>query len=60
VLAERESLKQRLTDLYKALDDLKKYVEINRTGFRKIIKKHDKMVSVRRAGRRGGRGGGGG
>lgn len=46
VLAEREALKQRLTDLYKALDDLKKFVEINRTGFRKIIKKHDKMVSI--------------
>jgi hypothetical protein len=40
----------KLTDLYKSLDDLKKFVEINRTGFRKIIKKHDKLVSVSRAG----------
>ena len=36
----------KLTDLFKCLDDLKKFVEINRTGFRKIIKKHDKLVSV--------------
>ena len=37
-------LKRRLTKLYISLTNLRSYAELNYTGFRKIIKKYDKVV----------------
>ena len=37
-------LKRRLTRLYISLTNLRSYAELNYTGFRKIIKKYDKVV----------------
>lgn len=37
-------LKRRLTKLYISLTNLRSYTELNYTGFRKIIKKYDKVV----------------
>jgi phosphate transporter len=34
-----------LTDLYVNLTDLVAFLDMNRTGFRKIMKKHDKVTS---------------
>jgi SPX domain protein involved in polyphosphate accumulation len=36
-----------LEDLYATASNLQNYVQANRTGFRKILKKHDKLTSVR-------------
>ncbi|KAK2467241.1 hypothetical protein APHAL10511_000790 [Amanita phalloides] len=38
-------LKRRLTKLYISLTNLRSYAELNYTGFRKIIKKYDKVIS---------------
>jgi hypothetical protein len=46
VAAQREKLRAALEDLYATSSNLASYVEQNRTGFRKILKKHDKLVSV--------------
>jgi hypothetical protein len=54
VAAERERLRQKLVALFVQLDGLKKYLEMNHTGFRKILKKHDKettQVGAEAAGR---------
>ncbi|KAI8465297.1 MAG: low-affinity phosphate transporter [Monoraphidium minutum] len=45
VAAERERLRQRMVGLFVQLDGLKKYLEMNHTGFRKILKKHDKETT---------------
>eukprot|EP00878_Enallax_costatus_P012608 GHUV01013167.1.p1 GENE.GHUV01013167.1~~GHUV01013167.1.p1 ORF type:complete len:652 (+),score=137.56 GHUV01013167.1:111-2066(+) len=45
VAAQREKLKTSLEELYATTFSLANYVEQNRTGFRKILKKHDKLVS---------------
>ena len=37
-------LKRRITKLYISLTELRSYTELNYTGFRKIIKKYDKVV----------------
>ncbi|KIL65820.1 hypothetical protein M378DRAFT_197907 [Amanita muscaria Koide BX008] len=37
-------LKRRMTTLYISLTNLRSYVELNYTGFRKILKKYDKVV----------------
>lgn len=47
IAAQRERLKAQLEELYATTFNLANYVEQNRTGFRKILKKHDKLVSVR-------------
>jgi anion transporter len=44
LLAEREALRQSLADVYVQLTELINYLAMNRTGFRKILKKHDKAV----------------
>lgn len=46
VAAQREKLRAALEELYATSSNLASYVEQNRTGFRKILKKHDKLVSV--------------
>jgi phosphate transporter len=38
-------LKKRIVGLYVQLCELKSYVQLNRTGFRKVLKKFDKMVN---------------
>ncbi|GAX73558.1 hypothetical protein CEUSTIGMA_g1009.t1 [Chlamydomonas eustigma] len=38
-------MKPRITDLFVVLHDLKNYLSLNKEGFRKILKKHDKMTS---------------
>lgn len=43
--ADRERYRQRLVALFVQLDGLKKYLEMNHTGFRKILKKHDKETT---------------
>jgi tryptophan synthase/phosphate transporter len=43
--AERDALKQTVADVYVQLTELINYLAMNRTGFRKILKKHDKAVS---------------
>ncbi|GBF95096.1 low-affinity phosphate transporter [Raphidocelis subcapitata] len=45
VAAERERFRQKLVGLFVQLDGLKKYLEMNHTGFRKILKKHDKETT---------------
>ncbi|KAF8065942.1 SPBC3B8.04c [Scenedesmus sp. PABB004] len=45
VAAQRERLKAQLEELFATTSNLANYVETNRTGFRKILKKHDKLVS---------------
>ncbi|WIA37569.1 hypothetical protein OEZ86_014475 [Tetradesmus obliquus] len=45
VAAQREKLRAALEELYATSSNLASYVEQNRTGFRKILKKHDKLVS---------------
>lgn len=45
IALEREKLRSEMTDLYEQLHALSKYLELNFTGFRKILKKHDKMTS---------------
>ncbi|ROT40231.1 SPX-domain-containing protein [Sodiomyces alkalinus F11] len=37
-------LKKRITDLYVQLCELKAYVQLNKTGFRKVLKKFDKIM----------------
>lgn len=41
----KERLSAALTDVYINLDNLSKFVELNYDGFRKILKKHDKMTN---------------
>eukprot|EP00879_Flechtneria_rotunda_P007786 GHRR01008159.1.p1 GENE.GHRR01008159.1~~GHRR01008159.1.p1 ORF type:complete len:762 (+),score=241.90 GHRR01008159.1:161-2446(+) len=43
--AQRENLKSQLEELFVTTSNLANYVQQNRTGFRKILKKHDKLVS---------------
>lgn len=45
VATERERFRQKLLGLFVQLDGLKKYLEMNHTGFRKILKKHDKETT---------------
>lgn len=47
VASQREKLRLELEELYTTANNLANYVTANRTGFRKILKKHDKLVSVR-------------
>nr|BCL66262.1 low-affinity phosphate transporter [Volvox reticuliferus] len=42
--ARRAKLQGRFQDLYIGLHDLREYLHINKEGFRKIIKKHDKLT----------------
>mmetsp|Transcript_28924 Transcript_28924/g.85627 ORF Transcript_28924/g.85627 Transcript_28924/m.85627 type:complete len:470 (+) Transcript_28924:304-1713(+) len=42
----KEQIKQRIADLYLELTDLKQFLEFNHEGFRKILKKHDKMTDL--------------
>nr|BCL66194.1 low-affinity phosphate transporter [Volvox reticuliferus] len=42
--ARRMKLMGRFQDLYIGLHDLREYLHINKEGFRKIIKKHDKLT----------------
>ncbi|GLC41066.1 hypothetical protein PLESTB_000947200 [Pleodorina starrii] len=42
--ARRTKLRSRFQDLYISLHDLREYLHINKEGFRKIIKKHDKLT----------------
>nr|ADI46909.1 PTC1m [Volvox carteri f. nagariensis] len=42
--ARRVKLQGRFQDLYIGLHDLREYLHINKEGFRKIIKKHDKLT----------------
>ncbi|GFR50479.1 hypothetical protein Agub_g12739 [Astrephomene gubernaculifera] len=42
--ARRAKLQGRFQDLYISLHDLREYLHINKEGFRKIIKKHDKLT----------------
>lgn len=44
--AQREQLRSQLEELYATASNLQNYVQANRTGFRKILKKHDKLTSV--------------
>jgi SPX domain protein involved in polyphosphate accumulation len=44
---QREALRAQLEELYATASNLQNYVKANRTGFRKILKKHDKLTSVR-------------
>lgn len=44
--ALRERLDTRLTVLYVNLTDLGAFLDMNRTGFRKILKKHDKVTTT--------------
>lgn len=46
IAPQREKLKTQLEELYTTTFNLANYVEHNRTGFRKILKKHDKLTSV--------------
>jgi hypothetical protein len=57
VAAQREKLRAALEELYATSSNLASYVEQNRTGFRKILKKHDKLVSVSAVSIRGSSGG---
>uniref|UniRef100_A0A7S0WPN7 SPX domain-containing protein n=1 Tax=Chlamydomonas leiostraca TaxID=1034604 RepID=A0A7S0WPN7_9CHLO len=41
----RDKLRQRFTDIFTTLNDLVEYLELNREGFRKVIKKHDKLCT---------------
>lgn len=43
--AQREQLRSQLEELYATASNLQNYVQANRTGFRKILKKHDKLTS---------------
>lgn len=45
VAAQRDRLRAGLEELYGTANNLANYVNANRTGFRKILKKHDKLVS---------------
>jgi hypothetical protein len=47
--SQREALRAQLEELYATASNLQNYVKANRTGFRKILKKHDKLTSVRSA-----------
>ncbi|KAL0044951.1 hypothetical protein WJX82_003051 [Trebouxia sp. C0006] len=47
----KERLSGALTDVYIQLDNLSKFVELNYDGFRKILKKHDKMTNTELSGR---------
>lgn len=49
---QREALRAQLEELYATASNLQNYVKANRTGFRKILKKHDKLTSVRARGLR--------
>jgi hypothetical protein len=42
---QRETLKQKMQDLFVQLNGLFEYLELNYAGFRKIVKKHDKLTS---------------
>jgi phosphate transporter len=55
VAVEREKFRQRFVGLFVQLDGLKKYLEMNHTGFRKILKKHDKETTQVGSGARTGR-----
>jgi SPX domain protein involved in polyphosphate accumulation len=41
---EREALRQKIQELFVYFNGLLEYLELNYAGFRKIIKKHDKMT----------------
>lgn len=43
----RASIATRLTDLYVALCELAEFVELNETGFSKVLKKYDKVVGCK-------------
>ncbi|KAJ9505749.1 hypothetical protein QJQ45_029250 [Haematococcus lacustris] len=42
----RDVMRIRFHDLYTSLNDLIEYLSLNREGFRKLIKKHDKLTST--------------
>jgi phosphate transporter len=42
---QRETLKQKMQDLFVHLNGLVEFLELNYAGFRKIVKKHDKLTS---------------
>ncbi|KAI8805156.1 SPX domain-containing protein [Cladochytrium replicatum] len=44
---KRQLLQRELVDLYLDLNDLKEYIELNHTGFGKILKKYDKVTGFR-------------
>mmetsp|Transcript_31205 Transcript_31205/g.69392 ORF Transcript_31205/g.69392 Transcript_31205/m.69392 type:complete len:781 (-) Transcript_31205:655-2997(-) len=45
LIRERGRLKSRISDTFVALHDLKNFLTVNKEGFRKILKKHDKLAS---------------
>lgn len=46
VAEQRDKLRAQLEDVYATASNLHSYVDHNRTGFRKILKKHDKMLTT--------------
>lgn len=46
VAATKEMLKARIPELYVMLVGLREFLNINREGFRKILKKHDKLAQL--------------
>ncbi|KAJ3309189.1 low-affinity phosphate transporter [Boothiomyces sp. JEL0838] len=43
----RQQFSKRLTNMYLVLSELKDYVEINETGFQKVLKKYEKVVGAK-------------
>ncbi|KAG1667046.1 hypothetical protein FOA52_000407 [Chlamydomonas sp. UWO 241] len=42
---ERAAIRQQIVDLFVALHDLENFLNYNKEGFRKVLKKHDKLTS---------------